>query len=172
MELQYLIYIYIILSLLFIYEINNTKGLSHYIFSFSKCSNEDIIRPFFLIIFYGCLIHAYLYSYLATIDYNGDNFLDFMGNGQKPTIGIFTSWEISHIVMYITYGYICPNDYVFALIVGIGFEILEFILNHVWNDMHITNYWSSGANSINTKDIIINMIGFFIGSFLSRLFKN
>ena len=135
-----------------------------------------MIRKVFLTSFLLCGFYRTLAAYLKTKGYNRTNKrykLDFLGDGQKPILFCFGTWQITHILLYMWHGYICPRDWLFALTIGTIFEIIEYILGNLESSVGIKTekYWTTGNNSLNTKDIIANSVGFIIGSSISLLSK-
>jgi hypothetical protein len=88
-------------------------------------------------------------------------------NTNKP-IDILT---IIHLLIWIIIGYFFPNYYLIALLLGILWELFEYMLVRV-NILYVLtkNYWFVPEKYWNEEiynkfiDIIINMIGYYIGS--------
>ncbi len=92
-----------------------------------------------------------------------------MGNGQKPIIGSFGTWQISHFILYFIYGFYCPNDFWFAFAIGTGYEIFEFVMGIMWQGLNFSRYWTTGAKLINYNDILANTLGYIVGSTLRKI---
>lgn len=158
--------------LLYWTEMTGKTKMSEFVFSFSNCERSDQVRKLFMTIFLLCLIYRTWIAFLKRFrGVKGKNNLDFMGYGQQPILFGFGTWQITHILLYLWYGYICPSDWKFALMIGTLFEVLEFVIGNTETILGIDDkrYWTTGNNTLNTKDIIANTIGFSIGSLLNRL---
>lgn len=94
-------------------------------------------------------------------------------------------WSVSHIVLYIYFGYQFPNSFAEFLIIGSVWELIEtFFCREKFE--RITNCTDSesaicrGMRKINScdywygkiDDVAMNMIGFVIGAALAKRFKN
>lgn len=65
-------------------------------------------------------------------------------------------WSIAHFVVYFTLGAIVPGHYSMALLVSILCEVYEYAMG--WR----TRWW---------QDPVVNMIGYVVGSMMSRYFN-
>lgn len=63
---------------------------------------------------------------------------------------LVTFWSMTHLLLYMGLGYLCPSYFWLVSGIGIGFEILEY---YVWDCM-------------DPMDIIFNTIGFGLGTSL------
>jgi len=97
-------------------------------------------------------------------------------NGIKITI-----WSVTHILLYVYFGYYFPNYFIEFLIIGCIWEIFEYI----WCKLPIhkimgctegsNNKFCNGINQIKNcqywygtvDDILMNSIGFIIGACIS-----
>ena len=73
-------------------------------------------------------------------------------------MGSFT--RAQHLIMFLFIGYFIPNKFWLTMILGIGWEIIEFIARQYLRDA----WWGNYDDYI--KDIIVNYIGFIIGRFI------
>jgi len=83
-------------------------------------------------------------------------------------------WPISHFILYLIWGFLCPECWIFFSIVGVLWELFETILgmNSKKTDDIITrkngvqynNYWSGSL-----LDIIFNSLGLLVGISLNKL---
>ena len=88
-------------------------------------------------------------------------------NDNKP-IDIMT---LTHLIIWITIGYFFPNHYLYALLLSILWELFEYMIVRV-NIFYVLvkKYWFVPEKYWNEKkyntiiDIIVNMIGYHIGS--------
>jgi len=72
----------------------------------------------------------------------------------------FTSWSIIHIILYILIALFIPNNWWFAIIISIIWEIYEYIMSHILENNDF--YAEVMINRI--CDIGFNLIGYYIGS--------
>jgi hypothetical protein len=88
-------------------------------------------------------------------------------NTNKP-IDILT---LIHLLIWVTIGYFFPNHYLIALLLGILWELFEYMIVKV--DIFYVlakKYWFIPEKYWNERiyntiiDIIVNMIGYYIGS--------
>lgn len=84
----------------------------------------------------------------------------FLPNGENLTITsddmkhcICTSWSVSHFIFYIIVGYFCPSLFWVTLLIGIGFEIIE--------------YYTFDCHDV--LDIIYNSSGFGLGYLIRKI---
>lgn len=90
-------------------------------------------------------------------------------------------WSISHIILYIYFGYIFPEYFVEFLLIGIFWEIFESFtavgtkyINKTFNCLNSNNIFCKYIKKISSydywygkfDDVVMNMIGFLIGVIL------
>lgn len=63
----------------------------------------------------------------------------------------------THLLSYMFLGYIFPDRFVFIMILGVIWELIECIMSTIMRD----NYWGEGQDYM--CDIVANAIGFLIG---------
>lgn len=87
---------------------------------------------------------------------------------KSATVDILT---LNHLLIWIGLGYLYPNKYYLALFIGILWELFERYIVYNKKLYHfVKTYWiipEKYWNEINANtfiDIIVNMIGYFIGS--------
>lgn len=68
-------------------------------------------------------------------------------------------WHISHFGLYTLLGYLYPGKWLWALALGIAWELFEMSTQHIFQ----TKYWYGDA-----KDVIFNMMGYALGEKLSK----
>jgi hypothetical protein len=87
---------------------------------------------------------------------------------KSNTIDLMT---FNHFIIWLAIGYIYPNNYYLALFFGILWEVFERLVVHnkkLYN--FVKTYWPVPErywNEINNNsyiDIVVNMIGYYIGS--------
>ena len=74
----------------------------------------------------------------------------------------FTTWSIVHILLYILIALFIPNNWWFAIIISILWEIYEYIMSLLSKDEY---YHEVLINRI--TDIGFNLIGYYIGNLLT-----
>ena len=77
-----------------------------------------------------------------------------------------TGWEFSHFILYFIIGIFSPKFYE-ILFFGVLWEIFEYVYGVYTNRK---KYWTSGGVQGQLTDIIMNILGFLLGSFISRNF--
>jgi hypothetical protein len=129
------------------------------------------IKSFNLALYFQLLI-----SIILTISWfinfkNRDNDC-LIGNKKKVNgvcfKGCIDIYHISHILTYIIVGLLYPNNYLLVLIVSIGWELYE----HYMFKYYVKG---SGCNDIlclRVEDILLNLIGYYIGSKFNNISVN
>ena len=82
---------------------------------------------------------------------------------------------IVHFMLYFIFGYIYPNNYILALLIGVLWEIFERIIvsNKILYNL-VKKYWFIpevywNENIVNTlSDKIINMLGYIVGNIIKQ----
>jgi len=79
--------------------------------------------------------------------------------------GCLDFWHIAHILLYILIGILYPNNYILIIIISIIWEIYEhFMFKYI-----IKKSKCNELSCMRIEDIFLNLIGYFIGSFLNKL---
>jgi hypothetical protein len=116
--------------------------------------------------------------------------------------GQITGWTISHFLLFLVLGIMCPNNFTFILVAGISWEILEFMLeynNKVLNnfisqlttnsDKKLSSdefwhyyygksrnssgfYWSSSGGTGQVIDVIMDLLGYITGSYIASYYNS
>ena len=102
------------------------------------------------------------------MNYNNMNHNYYGDNNTNKPIDILT---LIHLLIWIIIGYFFPNYYLIALLLGILWELFEYMIVRV-NKLYVLTktYWFVPEKYWNERiynkiiDIIINMIGYYIGS--------
>jgi hypothetical protein len=82
----------------------------------------------------------------------------FVGKLLTEQIQIFGNLSrVTHVLSYMFLGYTFPKRFVIIMLLGIGWEVVEWALAAFMQDP----YWGMGQDYI--KDIIANASGFLIG---------
>ncbi len=68
-------------------------------------------------------------------------------------------WSIGHILLYILFALFIPNEWWFAFIISIIWEIYEYIMSKIYDNKY---YGKVIINRI--FDVIFNLLGYYIGS--------
>jgi hypothetical protein len=76
----------------------------------------------------------------------------------------FTNWSIVHILLYILIALFIPNNWWFAIIISIMWELYEYIMSKIYN-----NDFYAEVIINRVCDIIFNLIGYYIGSVIFSL---
>jgi hypothetical protein len=87
----------------------------------------------------------------------------------QPPIDILS---LIHFIQYIVFGIFLKDNYILALLIGILWEIYEyFVTTHPYTKQLLIRYWPIpqrywDERNINNKyaDIMINMLGYYIGN--------
>jgi len=84
-------------------------------------------------------------------------------------------WPLSHFILYVIWGFLAPECWLFFSIVGVIWEMVESIIgtNSKKNDdigvnknVQYTNWWSGSIT-----DLIFNSLGLLVGIALNKLCK-
>jgi len=79
---------------------------------------------------------------------------------KKPRISM---WQISHFLLFMFFGFKCKDQYIFYIMIGILWEIFEYIYGYINNNIV---YWTSGGIKGQLMDIIMNILGYIIGNII------
>jgi hypothetical protein len=78
----------------------------------------------------------------------------------------FDCWALSHFLFYILLGFLFPHYWKLVLIIGVVWEVMEYIGYHI--EKHVLKnekiYWCAKFS-----DIIVNVFGFIVGLLLRFL---
>ena len=99
------------------------------------------------------------------------NINDFISINKTKSL-IFNGWTISHLILNAIVGYIFPNEIYISIILGIIWEIYEYIYSLNFPILinlykHICKNSPEKIILYNPYDFIINIIGILIGKYLS-----
>ena len=83
----------------------------------------------------------------------GNNYWMSLTEKPKPRFCLFTTWALTHVILYAIIGFMYPTMFWPAFLIGVGFEILEWVTF----DCH------------DILDIVWNSVGFFLGAMLKLL---
>jgi hypothetical protein len=75
-------------------------------------------------------------------------------------------WLISHYVVFFLAGYFYPTTFKLAMIIGIIWEICEYIIGYCSKIMSdsLGSWWYGQY-----QDVIVNLLGFISGRYVNRL---
>ena len=75
-------------------------------------------------------------------------------------------WLISHYVVFFLAGYFYPTTFKLAMIIGIIWEICEYIIGYCSKNMNdsLGSWWYGQY-----QDVIVNLLGFISGRYVNRL---
>jgi hypothetical protein len=76
-----------------------------------------------------------------------------------------TGWLISHFILYLIIGFMCPNQFLLFLIIGILWETLEYIVVILTGE----KIWTNNKLSYQYGDIIANTLGYILGAGIKLL---
>ena len=74
-----------------------------------------------------------------------------------------SSWRLSHFLLHLIAGLLCPRSWWLWLLMGICWELTERTLALIFRD----NWW--GTNLAHLEDIVANTAGFIVGFSLRKL---
>lgn len=151
------------------------KLIDHYKVIFSNVRFWIIIIVTFIFIFAGYVMRGFIQDPMTK--------LTFFHIGTSR----FDVWSLSHLILYMIFGYMFPDFFVEFLIIGAGWELFETIpcSNIFWKLMNCPresctscrlNPLCSTMKRIDNcdywygkwSDIAVNMLGFVIGSTILR----
>ena len=135
------------------------------------------IKGFVYLIIYLiiCLIG---YLCLVTFRSTGSDDSECLSSGHKKVNGVFAGegcidvWHVRHVLMWITIGLIYPNHYIMAFVISLAFELAEHWFYSLDDTNPIGRLYTKNR-CFDTfcgryEDVILNMIGYSIGSILIR----
>ena len=108
---------------------------------------DKFYRKYLHICIYNCDTFDYSLCKKITYDHNGESKKNIM---DKPCI--INLWNISHIIYYAILSYIFYNYRFTLFLIGILWELLEYLIGHN-----------------NNLDILWNIIGIIIGTIVKNL---
>lgn len=84
---------------------------------------------------------------------------------QSPRI---TRWSISHFLLYLVIGLLCPGHRVFYFWTGVSWELFERLYGiHTNQEL----YWTSNGVSGQVTDIVMNVLGYELGQSIAIHFN-
>ena len=109
---------------------------------------------------------AYIF---ITAEFN-NTFGDIVCKKDLNTIQIklinISGWQISHFLTFLMVGFITPNYYLLLY-----FSILWEVFEHIYGELSQNKlYWTSTGYNGQIKDIICNILGFYLGRYLNKHF--
>ena len=112
----------------------------------------------------------------TNMDNHNTNMNNNNNHGDHNTNKPIDFLSLIHLLIWIIIGYFIPNYYLIALLLGILWELFEYMLVKV-NILYVLTkkYWFVPEKYWNERiynkiiDIIINMIGYYIGSHLFHM---
>ena len=75
-----------------------------------------------------CLVIGVAIMFYGSYRCENPDFEDPLINGKK-TCRICDGWSISHFLLYLVFGYFYPNEVVFAFILGVIWELFEYLIS-------------------------------------------
>lgn len=76
-----------------------------------------------------------------------------------------SGWLISHFILYLIIGFMCPNQFLLFLILGTIWETLEYIVVTLTGE----KFWTNNSISFQYGDIIANSLGYILGACIKLL---
>jgi hypothetical protein len=118
---------------------------------------------------------ALLYSFALHVLYVENRAARDILNRTVFSIGVaeYSWWPVSHFIMYMAIGFVCAEHAVPMLLIGIGWELIEMLLNVLMYKKHgikppgsqySENWWAGSWT-----DVLFNAAGFFVGALISTL---
>lgn len=88
-----------------------------------------------------------------------------LDNIQVKLINI-SGWQISHFLTFLMVGILTPNYYLLLY-----FSILWEVFEHIYGELSQNKlYWTSSGYNGQLKDIICNVLGFYLGKYVNKHF--
>lgn len=82
----------------------------------------------------------------------------FVGRLLTEQIQLFGNLSrVTHVISYMFLGYVFPNRFIIIMLLGVGWELIEWTLAALMRDP----YWGVGQDY--ASDIVANAVGFTIG---------
>ena len=158
-----------------IYNIHNMSNIDNKINIYNILNIHNIFKnidvPYFLL-FFACSIFVIFYGRYRCV--NIKNHKDILENMVIKRLAI-DGWSISHLCFFMLIGFLYPNSLVLNMILGSIWELFETYIGyykpdiiHGWGfcdtDKGIKTWWYGKFS-----DILVNFIGFILGSHLNKL---
>ena len=107
-----------------------------------------------ILAFVGYTVGAILYSLVKG---------HFAGKLLTTQVQVFGNVSrVTHLLSYMFLGYVFPNRFVTVMLLGVGWEVIEYAFGTIMSD----KYWGEGQDYVN--DVFANAIGFLVGYALYR----
>jgi hypothetical protein len=136
-----------------------------------KNIHSDYINISLIFSFTVLIIVIYFLGYLINFDNPSD--IDLLS--KECFIFIKDYWGLSHIILFFIVTYIYPNRYIFIMLCGILWEIIEYItkiLNNKFNTkLNLENGKKEDWWYGRSEDILYNSIGIILALFVRRIVK-
>jgi len=112
------------------------------------------------------LLGVAIVIFLNTLNIFGSFFNTFLNHTFKLNKNLeIRGWLISHFLLYLIIGLICPNQFILFFIIGFAWEIFEYI----YFSMTGNKFWTNGTTKFQYIDIIVNTLGYLSGSVFTKL---
>ena len=107
---------------------------------------------------------------------------DFMNiNLMRINNHYYSGWPFSHLILYIIFGFMCPEKWFIILSLGGLWELMEMGMSYTQKDEHKKQFLKEKGNVSNIydenwwagtwTDLVFNFIGFAIGVTLRMMMK-
>lgn len=127
-----------------------------------------------IVVTIGIINMTYYQFFLKRICSKNPAKCDFMNRiAFRATEGCCSYWPISHFIMHLILGFLFPECWFLLLIIGIGWEGMEFIFGLFERSkgkdsslQYSEKWWAP-----NIADLILNIAGLVVGLGLNKLWK-
>ena len=118
------------------------------------------------ILYVSFILGLYIY---VSVEFN-DIFGNILCNKELHTTYIkslnITGWQISHFLAFFAFGVSAPKYYIILY-----FSILWEVFEHIYGELSQNKlYWTSSGYNGQLKDIICNVLGFYLGRYVNKHF--
>ena len=127
-----------------------------------KNIHRDYINISLIFAFTVFLIVMYFIGYL--IKFNNPSDKDLLS--RKCFIFIEDYWALTHIMLFFIVTYIYPNRYIFIMLCGLLWEIIEYISGYIIKKLNYDKWWYGRA-----EDILYNAIGVILALLTKSILK-
>lgn len=131
----------------------------------------------FVFVIFAILIYSFILKFFFGVDFSSKDFMNY-NVFCTNSLGCLSYWPFSHLILFFILGILFPDCDKTVIGAGIVWEIIEEIYGLYFktyvmkttakpNENIQYQEWWGGTIS----DIVINIIGFYLGKFFARVFN-
>lgn len=124
---------------------------------------------YILFVFFICILLIMAYGILLCMSGKSWDPLE-----TKPILWDLDGWSMTHFVFFLFLGYLFPGNFLFILILGSSWELIEYWIGK--NNKSLMSGFDCNLNKLKQdewwygkiSDLFVNLLGYMIGSYIAR----